>query len=177
MSLLTRDFFERDALSVARDLIGCYLVRKIGGKREARMIVETEAYIGPEDLASHASKGLTPRTAVMFGPGGVWYVYFIYGMHEMLNIVTGPEGFPSAVLIRGIEGAIGPGRLTKALGITRELNKLPAARKTGLWIEAGEKIPDKLVKRTPRIGVAYAGAEWAGKPYRFVLKNRTGLSR
>ncbi len=106
----------------------------------------------------------------MFWPSGYWYVYFVYGMHEMLNVVTGREGHPGAVLIRGIEGIEGPGRLTKHLSISRALNALPAAPPSGLWIEdRGIRIKKSQIQRTPRIGVSYAG-EWALKPWRFVLK-------
>src|SRR6185436_20546414 len=119
--VLARKFFERNALTVARELLGKYLVRKVGQKTVAYKITEVEAYIGPHDLASHASKGRTKRTEVMFGHPGHWYVYLIYGMYEMLNIVTDKFNYPSAVLIRGVEGVSGPGRLTKTLKITRAL--------------------------------------------------------
>lgn len=136
------------------------------------MIIETEAYDGFEDKASHASRGETPRNKVMFGEAGVWYVYFVYGMHHMLNIVTGAKGYPSAVLIRGVEGISGPARLTKALGIDRAMNEQKAERKSGLWIEdRGVIVPKNRIERTPRIGVAYAGEEWAEKPWRFVYNN------
>ena len=112
-----------------------------------------------------------PRTSVMFGAAGRWYVYFVYGMHEMLNIVTGPVGHPGAVLIRGVEGINGPGRLTKRLGISRTLNTLPAIKQSGLWIETdGTEIPPGSITATPRIGVDYAG-EWAKKPWRLVLES------
>ncbi len=134
------------------------------------MITETEAYDGLDDRASHASKGKTPRTEVMFGPPGHWYVYLIYGMYEMLNIVTGPEGYPSAVLIRGVQDTDGPGKLTRQLGITRAFNTKAAAKEAGLWIEdRGIVIPQNSIIRLPRIGVAYAG-KWAHKPWRFLLK-------
>jgi DNA-3-methyladenine glycosylase len=167
--ILPEAFFERSALTVARDLIGKYLVRRVDGKTMAYMIVETEAYIGPQDLAAHSSKGLTPRTKVMFGPAGRWYVFFTYGIHWMLNVVTNKEGHAAAVLIRGVDGISGPARLTKALKINKSFNELPAIPKTGLWIEdRGFVVPPQRIRRTPRIGVDYAG-EWAKKPYRFVL--------
>lgn len=135
------------------------------------MITEAEAYEGHDDRASHASKGKTARTAIMFGSPGYWYVYLVYGMHEMLNVVTGPDGHPSAVLIRGVEGIEGPGRVTKRCGITRAQNTLPATHETGLWIEdRGIHIAPRQILKTPRIGVAYAGEEWAAKPWRFVVK-------
>lgn len=170
--ILKGKFFERSAIVVARTLLGKYLVRKHHGKIIALMITETEAYDGPLDLASHASKGRTARTEVMFGDSGIWYVYLIYGMYDMLNIVTGPRDYPAAILIRGVEGIHGPGKLTRELGITRALNTKPATIKTGLWIEdrCYEAMPHSI-ERTPRIGVGYAGP-WAKKPWRFVLKNK-----
>lgn len=135
------------------------------------MITEVEAYDGPEDKACHASRGRTARTSVLFGPPGHWYVYLCYGIHEMLNLVTGPEGYPAAVLIRGVEGFVGPGRVTKALGIDRRFNTRPADRAAGLWIERPSRAPDPAqILATPRIGVDYAGLEWASKPWRFVLR-------
>lgn len=164
------DFFARPATVVAPDLLGKFLVRRTPEGEAAHLITEAEAYEGLDDRASHASKGKTARAAVMFGPPGHWYVYLVYGMHEMLNIVTGPDGHPSAVLLRGVEGIDGPGRLTKQLGITRAQNTLPAATQTGLWIEdRGVRITPRQIEQTPRIGVAYAGQEWAAKPWRFVL--------
>lgn len=168
--VLSADFYARPALVVARELLGKQLVRQTGGVRIEGMIAETEAYIGPQDLACHAAKGHTPRTAVMFGPAGRWYVYFIYGVHWMLNVVTGDEGHPAAVLFRTVGSFNGPGKLTKAFSIDKQLNGQPALEESGLWIEdAGLKIPRSKIRRTPRIGVDYAG-EWAAKPYRFVLE-------
>jgi DNA-3-methyladenine glycosylase len=167
--VLGDDFFARSALVVARELLGKYLVRQDGTRETCVQITETEAYLGPHDLACHASKGRTSRTEPMFGPAGCWYVYFIYGIHWMLNAVTGRDGYPSAVLLRGAGPWIGPARLTKALAIDKQFNALPASRPTGLWIEdRGLKIARGRVRRTPRIGVEYSG-EWAAKPYRFVL--------
>ncbi len=167
--VLTSDFFARSALVVARELLGKYLVRQDGTRETRVQITETEAYLGPHDLACHASKGRTPRTEPMFGPAGCWYVYFIYGIHWMLNAVTGRDDYPSAVLLRGAGPWIGPARLTKALAIDKQFNALPAWRPTGLWIEdRGVKIARGRMRRTPRIGVEYSGA-WAAKPYRFVL--------
>ena len=170
--ILSQQFFNRPAVDVALELLGKFLVRKQKGVIENYLITETEAYDGFQDLASHASKGKTKRTEVMFGPAGYWYVYLIYGMYEMLNIVTGPEGYPSAVLIRGVEGVDGPGKLTRQLGITRVFNKKTATKTSGLWIEDhGIVIPKTSISRGPRIGVAYAG-EWAQKPWRYVLKQK-----
>lgn len=141
------------------------------------MITETEAYDGEKDLACHASRGRTKRTEVMFGPAGRWYIYFVYGMHDMLNVVTGKEGYPAAVLIRAVEGICGPGKLTHELGITRALHGKRAARTSGLWIETrpNEVRPHRIL-RTQRIGVAYA-EEWAKKRWRFVLTETASRSR
>lgn len=158
----------RGTVALARALLGKVLVRTTAAGREARVIVETEAYVGPQDLACHASKGCTPRTQVMFGPGGVWYVYLCYGIHEMLNLVTGPAGHPAAILIRGVEGALGPGRVTRQLAINRALNAQPAAPESGLHLEDhGIVAPPRHVISGPRVGVDYAGPIWAAKPWRF----------
>lgn len=171
--ILKPDFFEQETLQVARSLLGKYCVRAYGGKHIAYKITEVEAYDGPSDRASHAHRGRTDRNDVMFGPAGVWYVYLVYGMHWMLNIVTGPINYPAAVLFRGVlengEPIIGPARLTKRLHIDRRLNGKAATISSGLWIEdRGERVPHYRVRRTPRIGVGYAGA-WAKKPYRFCM--------
>jgi DNA-3-methyladenine glycosylase len=169
--ILGHVFFARPATVVAPDLLGKFLVRRTPDGEAAHMITEAEAYEGHDDRASHASRGRTARNAVMFGPPGRWYVYFVYGMHEMLNVVTGADGCPSAVLLRGVEGIVGPGRLTKRLGISRTENTLPASKATGLWIEdRGVRIMMRQIEKTPRVGVAYAGEEWAAKPWRFVVK-------
>jgi len=162
-------FFDRPADRVARDLLGAWLVVRGPDRRIQRFLVfETEAYLGAHDLACHGSRGLTNRNATMFGPAGHWYVYLCYGMHWMLNIVTGPEGVPAAVLIRGVGDRVGPGRVTKALGIDGSFDGRPAARRCGLWLEdSGIAVPRRLFERTPRIGVGYAG-EWAERPLRFV---------
>lgn len=163
-------FLNRPAPIVARDLLGKFLVRRHGGREVAAMITETEAYEGPNDKASHASRGKTARNAVMFGPPGVWYVYFTYGMHWMLNVVTGAEGYPAAVLIRGVEGVNGPARLTKLFSIDKKFNGVFAVPKNNLWIEdRGVRIPKNRIRSSPRIGVAYAGPYWSRKKYRFYL--------
>jgi DNA-3-methyladenine glycosylase len=167
--ILERGFFARPALVVARELIGKHLVRRIGTRVIAAPITETEAYVGPHDLACHGSKGRTERTEVMFGPAGHWYVYFIYGIHWMLNAVTDDEGHPAAVLVRGAGEWDGPAKLTKALQIDRRFYASPIAPQSDLWIEdRGLTIPARTIRRTPRIGVDYSGV-WAAKPYRFVL--------
>lgn len=168
MKILPLSFFQRKTLIVAEDLLGKYLVRKIGSQTIKDMITEVEAYVGPHDLASHSSKGRTKRTEAMHAKGGTIYVYFIYGMHNMLNIVTEEEDYPAAVLIRGTEKVTGPGRVAKEFKIDKTLYGLPLGKKTGLWIEKADKEGKKLILKTPRIGVDYAGV-WAKKPYRFVL--------
>lgn len=133
------------------------------------MITEVEAYVGQKDKASHASRGKTPRTEIMFGTSGYWYVYLIYGMYYCLNIVTEKENYPAAILIRGVEGISGPGRVTRYFGIDKNFNATSASRKTGLWIEDREVIiKPHQVKREKRIGVDYAG-EWKDKLWRFSI--------
>lgn len=169
--VLKAEFFDRSALKVAPDLLGKFLVRNIGRKEESHMITEVEAYEGEKDLACHASKGRTKRTDVMFGPPGHWYVYLIYGIHELLNIVTGPGKKPTAVLIRGVTGYRSPGVLTRELHIDRSLYGKPATRQSGLWIEdRGVVVRSREIVRSKRIGVTYA-REWAEKPWRFVLSS------
>lgn len=159
------------AAALARRLLGKHLVRReADGAVRARMITEVEAYDGERDLACHAARGRTARTDVLYSEGGVWYVYLCYGVHEMLNLVVGPRGWPAAVLIRGVEGTAGPGRVTRSLGIDRRLNRMPAVPESGLWLEdRGVRVPSRLVRATPRIGVAYAGPVWAAKPWRFTF--------
>lgn len=169
------EFFSTDSVALARGLIGKFLVRRMpDGTELARMIVETEAYDGEHDLACHARAGRTARTEVLYRAGGIWYVYLCYGIHEMLNLVTGPEGAPAAVLIRGVEGISGPGRVTKQLAIDRKLNRAAADPASGLWLEdRGVELSRRAVQATPRIGVDYAGEIWAKKPWRFVVKKNT----
>ena len=164
------EFFDRNAVVVARVLIGKYLVRKAGNKTYSYKIVETEAYEGLKDKASHANRGQTPRNTPMFDHPGTIYVYFTYGMHWMLNIVCGKKGHPAAVLIRGVEGCIGPARLTKKLKIDKDLNSKILGRKSGLWIEDNSVNKKLKIIKTSRIGVDYAGPIWSKKLYRFVLK-------
>src|SRR5471032_2944925 len=121
----------------ARELLGRHLVRRWpDGRLEARVITEVEAYDGERDLACHAARGRTPRTEILYGAAGHWYVYLCYGVHEMLNLVVGPPDWPAAVLIRGVEGSTGPGRLTKTLRIDRRLNGAAVAKASGLWVES-----------------------------------------
>lgn len=172
--VIPASFFARDARVVARELVGHYLVRQIDRQIKKYKIIETEAYLGEQDLASHARFGPAGRAAIMFGPAGRWYVYLVYGMHELLNITTGQNGQAGAVLIRRVETLDGPGKLTKALEITRAFNNLPANPKTGLWFQyslggsTSKLASRRKIKTAPRVGVAYAGL-WAGKPYRYIL--------
>ncbi len=176
---LPASWFQRDVLVVAKDLIGCALVHK----KRAGIIVETEAYLGPEDLASHSRFGPTARTSVMFGPGGVSYVYLCYGIHQMFNIVTGVAGQGQAVLIRAVAPLVGlpddmsigrgPGKVTTALALDRSHDRKDLAEGR-LYVARHAKPP--AIASGPRVGVAYAGA-WAGKPYRFWWRDHPGVSR
>jgi DNA-3-methyladenine glycosylase len=162
------EFQGRNTAALARWLLGKVLVRTTSAGREERLICEVEAYSGERDLACHASKGRTKRTEVLYWTGGVWYVYLCYGMHEMLNLVTGPADHPAAVLIRGVEGIIGPGRLTKRLAIDRRLHAAAVRPEHGLHVEDhGVAVPRKFIEVGPRVGVDYAGPVWAAKPWRF----------
>ncbi len=134
-AVLNSDFFARDAETVARDLVGKLLVRERAGIVTRIAITETEAYLGSHDLASHAARGRTARTEVMFGSSGLFYVYLVYGLHWMLNVVAGAVGDPAAVLIRGAGPYKGPGQLTRGLDITRDLDGMVAQRSSGLWLE------------------------------------------
>lgn len=181
MKPLGRSFYARGTLDVARDLLGRLLVHEwVDGSRVGR-IVETEAYDGPGDKASHASRRRTPRNEVMFGPPGYIYVYLVYGMHHCLNFVAGPESYPAAVLIRalepisGIEASTqGPGRLCRALGIGLESNRQDATRGPLFVADGGNE--ELRVIASPRIGVDYAG-ESASLPYRFAVEGNSWVSR
>jgi DNA-3-methyladenine glycosylase len=163
-------FRSRRTVTIARGLLGKFLVRVTPSGTAAAMITEVEAYDGEHDRACHARNGRTARNVVMYAPGGIWYVYLCYGVHDMLNLVTGPRDYPAAVLIRGVDGASGPGRLTKRLEIDRRLNGEVCAPESGLWIEdRGMRVPRGAIKAAPRIGVDYAGRVWAKKRWRFVL--------
>lgn len=159
----------KNTVALARRLLGKLLVvAGPGGEVRRARICEVEVYHGERDKASHASRGRTPRNQVMYGEGGVWYVYLCYGIHEMLNLVTGPRDHPSAILIRGVEGVTGPGKLTRVFGIDRRFNARPATPASGLWLEDdGFRPPRGSIRKSPRIGVDYAGPLWAAKPWRF----------
>jgi DNA-3-methyladenine glycosylase len=180
LNKLPHSFFNRPAVDIARDLIGKILVRRIRGKEYRARIVETEAYVGEHDLACHASKGRTDRTDVMFGPAGRAYVYFIYGMYDMLNIVTSAEGDAQAVLVRAAEpldgwetNLSGPGKLAREMRITRVLNR---ADLTGDKLYLLDNPADKPeVVATKRIGVDYA-KEWKEAPLRFIDPSSAAVS-
>lgn len=165
---LGSSFFDRKAEDVARDLIGRHLVRRQSRRLLRCTITETEAYVGPQDPACHASRGRTTRTEPMFGPPGTFYVYIVYGLHWMLNVVTGPVGYPAAVLLRSAGGITGPGRLTKALDVTGALNGRAASVSSGVWFSPGDHRVSHQIICTPRIGVNYAGPIWSLKPLRFL---------
>jgi DNA-3-methyladenine glycosylase len=165
---LSSDFFLRDVLDVAPDLIGKLLVRQFDdGRIEKYRIIETEAYRGAEDLACHASKGRTPRTEVMFLEGGTVYVYLIYGMYWLLNLVTGIDGDASAVLIRGIEGCSGPGRVGRKLQLDKSFYGENLSNSSRIWLEDDEPIFE--IKTSKRIGIGYSGEEWENKLWRFYV--------
>ncbi len=158
----------RNTVALARWLLGKVLVRSTPAGRTTWLITEVEAYHTERDLACHAAKGRTKRTEVMYREGGHWYVYLCYGVHEMLNLVTGPADHPAAVLFRGVEGVAGPGRLTKRLGIRRDLNGARVAPESGLHLEDHDVVvPRREIKSGPRVGIDYAGKVWAAKPWRF----------
>lgn len=166
---MDREYFTRPATELAVNLLGKWLCVRHGNEILRRKITETECYYGEEDTACHAHKGKTARTEVMYCEGGVTYVYLCYGMHNLLNIVTGPVGHPEAVLIRGVEGAEGPGRVTKLMGITRDDNKMPLDTDSKIWIEEGS---DKNIKYSeqPRVGIDYADKADRERNWRYTLK-------
>lgn len=188
---LRASFFERPAAMVARELLGCMLVSRIGGALTAGMIVETEAYLGADDAGSHAAtRGITPRNRVMYGPPAHAYVYFIYGNHHMLNLVAEPEGVAGGVLIRaiepvtgvpamterragrsGVELTNGPGKVAAALGVDLTHNGTPLGEQ--LTVYAGTPLPDTLVATSGRIGLS-AGHEL---PLRFYVRDNAYVSK
>ena len=165
---LGRDFYTRDVLEVAPALLCKILAVKLNGDFVKRFqITETEAYRGEEDRACHAWRGRTPRTEVMYHEGGKLYIYLVYGMHWMLNIVTGEENNPQAVLIRGLANCNGPGRVTKTLGIDKSFYGEDLTASSRIWIEDSGIIPE--FKTGPRIGIDYAGEYWKTRPWRYVV--------
>ncbi len=194
-AMLPRQFYARDTLTVARELLGARLVRDRDGHRLSGMIVETEAYLGLSDPGSHAYRGPTPRTTVMFGPPGHAYVYFIYGMHYCLNLVTEAEGVAGAVLIRALhplegleemrerrghrpdrELTNGPAKLCQALGIRGDLNGADLCLGENLWLEWGTPVPDSEVVVGPRVGLNLDGPA-AEAPWRFAVADDPWVSR
>lgn len=195
-----RNFFQRPTRTVARELLGYRLVRRLDGQRLSGIIVETEAYIGETDLACHCRHGRTPRTEVMFGKAGVSYVYFVYGVHWMLNVVTEREGFPAAVLIRALEPldgltlmqkhrggsrslrqlCSGPAKLTQALRIDEQQKGVDLCVRNGnLWLEEAQSKPQTRVRigRSPRIGIERVPEPWRSKPWRYFVKDNEFVSR
>lgn len=179
--------YNEATVDVARGLLGHYLVKADPDGLFAGRIVETEAYCGPDDQASHARRGPTQRAGIMFGPPGFWYVYLIYGTYHCLNVTTEREGYPAAILLRavvpaeGIPAGVktdGPGKLCRAFGIDRGLNGRPAfGPETEMWIEdRGYPVDPARIRATPRVGVDYAG-EWKEKPWRFVLDDGVPTAR
>ena len=192
MSIVDRKFYHRDTLCVARDLLGKKLVRRINDLELSGMILETEAYCGEADSACHAHRGKTQRNAVMFGKPGHAYVYFTYGMHYMLNLVTEDEEQPCAVLIRailplsgieemetrrkrkGAELTNGPAKLCQALSIDKSLNGWDLTCGKELWVENYKKIPAQSIIATPRIGIDYAKTKDRNAPWRFLINMEKG---
>lgn len=179
---LTRDFYARDTVEVARDMLGKYLVHAVGGIKRIGRIVEVEAYVGAHDLAAHSSKGITDRTRIMYGPAGFAYVYLIYGMYNCMNVVTEHEGHGSAVLLRALEPVQnlegrtqGPGLLCKAMDIDRRLNGHDLQSLDFYLAESAKSDSFTIVER-PRIGVDYAG-EWAARELRFYIAGNPYVSR
>ncbi len=168
--ILNQKFFDRNSELVAQELLGKYLVRRWRDKEISGMITEVEMYDGFRDKGSHASRGMTERNKIMFGPAGYWYPYFTYGMHWLVNISTREKGYPAAVLIRATERAYGPARTTKYFHIDKVFYGKPATRKAGLWIEdRGAVIKKSRIKKSPRVGIDYAGEYWKKKKWRYTL--------
>jgi DNA-3-methyladenine glycosylase len=170
MPRLNRDFFMNDAVTVAQLLPGMAVIMASGERPGRYMITETEAYLGDDDRACHASKGRTGRTEPMYLEGGHLYLYFVYGMHWMMNVVTGPADYPQAVLVRGVTAFSGPGRVTRGLGIDGSFNREDLAASQRIWIE-DEGIRPELTAG-PRVGINYAGEPWVSKPWRFIIVNK-----
>lgn len=200
MQPMRRELLQRPTNEVARLLLGVLVVRVADGQQSIGRIVETEAYGGPDDRASHARAGATRRTAPMFGPSGMAYVYLVYGMHECLNVVAHAHGQAGAVLLRALEPlagmelmrrrrrrseadhrlAAGPGRLASALAVGREFSGHDLLAGDRLWLAAPNShwpIDDEAVACGPRVGVAYAGADWAARPWRFWVNGHPSVSR
>lgn len=177
---LGREDFNRPTLGVARELLGKVIVRRVGERRVCAMITEVEAYKGPRDQACHAANGRrTKRVEPLYAEGGTAYVYFVYGMHWLLNFSTAGEGKPEGVLVRAVVGdpdgerkkVAGPGRVTRYLGIDKGLDGVDVTKSKEMWIEdRGVKIPARRIRKGPRVGVDYAGEYWAGRLWRFWIE-------
>ena len=192
---INRTFYQNNNLQVAENLLGKIIVREYNKQRLTAMIVETEAYIGKDDSACHAAKGLTQRTEVMFGEAGMAYVYFVYGMHYMLNIVTEEINFPAAVLIRAVEPlsgndvmannrnvhgkniSNGPAKLCQALNIDKSLNGWDITKGEKLWFEEHEAISTFEIANSPRVGIDYAKEKDRKAPWRFYIENNPYVSK
>lgn len=191
---LQRSFFDRATLEVAEGILGALLVRELpSGRRISGWVTEAEAYVGSEDRACHARHGKTDRNAPMWGPPGRAYVYFTYGMHWMLNAVTEGEGYPAAVLLRGLlpkegidemrqrrqgradsELTDGPAKLCQALAIDKEFNEVDLCDRGGhLWFEPGIPVPSNVVTRGPRVGLNNVPDPWLSKPWRYQVEETT----
>ena len=166
--ILDEFYFARPATELAWDLLGKLLCVRQGDTVIRRRITETECYFGEEDTACHAHKGRTPRTDTLYQKGGITYVYLCYGIHSLLNLVTGAQDHPEAVLIRGIEGASGPGRVTKALGLTTAQNRIPLCPQSGIWVE-DDGTPSPPFEALPRVGIDYAQKEDRERPWRYLV--------
>lgn len=169
MKRLDEDFYSQDVLLVAPMLLGAFICVDNGYSINRLRIVEVEAYRGEEDLACHASKGRTKRTEIMYHKGGKVYVYLIYGVHWMFNVVAGKENDPQAVLIRGVEECVGPGRVGRLLGVNKKHYGIDLSISNNIWIERGSGVNEHLIKRTTRIGIDYAGEEWKNKKWRYLI--------
>jgi DNA-3-methyladenine glycosylase len=188
MAILNREFYISDTIKVARSILGKKLVHQFLGEETSGMIIETEAYCGEKDSACHAHRGKTPRNAIMYGEPGHAYIYFTYGMHHLINIVTGAEGQPEAVLLRallpltglaemerrrkkkGAELTNGPGKLCQALGIDKSFYGWDLTLGRELWLEDYKTIPSGSIVATPRIGIDYAAKIHREALWRFLVK-------
>lgn len=168
MKRLDEKFYIKDSTETAPLLLGKFLCRNINGKIIKAKITETECYFGEYDTACHAHKGKTERTKTLYKKGGIAYIYLCYGVHFLFNVVTGPEDMPQAILIRGIENYNGPGKLTKYLHVTKDLNEENLVNSEKIWIEDPEQI--FKYKAYPRIGIDYATEEYRNKLWRFKLE-------
>lgn len=171
--ILQAEFFQRDCLEVAPDLIGKILVHRLPNGKELReRITETEAYRGEEDLACHAAKGRTKRSEMLYREAGTVYIYLCYGVHHLLNVVTGKENQPQGVLFRAGEIHQGPGKLTNYLQITKRLNGQSFIHHSEIWLEDDGKIFTSHTGK--RVGIDYAGEIWKNKPWRWIMEKRRG---